>query len=320
MLLPQPLSDGDQVAVVAVASPANSPEDARIATELISKANLEVRIPRRRLLWRTTENSYLAGPDWVRASEFNAALLDRTVRAIVCLRGGYGCARIIRSLDYQAAAADPKPVVGFSDITALLMALYARCKLVTYHGPVLTQFRGHTCQEGDSSIGMFVDAIMGRIPTSNLWALSESLGYRVTALRHGKASGVLIGGNLSIVCSLLGTPYMPKLEGCLLFLEEVGEPLYRIDRMLTQLDLAGVFRSVSGVVLGEFTGSEGAVARLVQGRLSRSRGPVVYGIATGHSMPNLALMNGFPYEIDTDARVFAPCRLDHRSTFSYDRP
>lgn len=124
MLLPQRLDAGDKVAVVAIASPAQSLRDIHDALELISSSNLSVHIPERRLMWSANKTQYLAGPDWVRVSELNKALSDPTVRAIVCLRGGYGSMRVLRAVNYRSVAADPKPVVGFSDITALLTALY----------------------------------------------------------------------------------------------------------------------------------------------------------------------------------------------------
>ncbi|HOB91231.1 MAG TPA: LD-carboxypeptidase [Bacillota bacterium] len=306
MLLPQRLDAGDKVAVVAIASPAQSLRDIHDALELISSSNLSVHIPERRLMWSANKTQYLAGPDWVRVSELNKALSDPTVRAIVCLRGGYGSMRVLRAVNYRSVAADPKPVVGFSDITALLTALYTKCGLVTYHGPVLTTIKRHVSEEDKASARMFVNAVFGRILEDDLWALTESAESRVKVIKHGQASGVLLGGNLSMMCSLLGTPYMPNFNGCLLFLEEVKEPLYRIDRMLTQLELAGVFRKVCGVVLCDFTGCPGAVDRLIRRRLLELNVPAIYGVSAGHGSRNFTLMVGHPYVIDTQAQIFRP--------------
>lgn len=214
--------------------------------------------------------------------------------------------RLLAAIDYDAAAADPKPIIGFSDITALSMALYARCGLVTYHGPVVTTLVTHICDGDTFSVTRLFRALVGTHIDDNLWELSNSAGASVSVIRHGTATGPLLGGNLSIVCSLLGTPYLPSLDGCLLFLEDTGEPLYRIDRMLTQLELADVLYSVAGVVFGEFTGTDGNVERLLRRRFGVSRLPVISGLSCGHGRPNLTLMLGLTHTLDTERRVLAP--------------
>lgn len=313
MLLPRPITAGERIALVAPASPIGSLGDVQLAIEALEKAGFSVHTPRRRLCCRTSASAYLAGPDWVRVSEMNSALSDSGIRAIMCLRGGYGSMRLLRALDYEAAAADPKPIVGFSDTTALSMALNTRCGLVTCHGPVATTLATHI-RDGDSlPVTRLFDLLSGKGVCDNLWELTSNAGAGIRVIRHGRATGALLGGNLSIVCSLLGTPYLPPLDGCLLFFEDTGEPLYCIDRMLTQLELSGVFETAAGVVFGEFTGTDDDVEQLLLRRFRASRFPVISGLGSGHGRRNLALMLGLTHTLDTNQRLLAPADTVSRS-------
>jgi muramoyltetrapeptide carboxypeptidase len=188
---------------------------------------------------------YLAGTDERRLSELNRALTDPTVRAVFCARGGYGSLRLLEKLD-QPRAIWPdtgRPLIGFSDITALHQ-WRQRHGFISIHGPVLTQL-----------------GRLGRATRERLFSLLESDSPATPlcgtlTLVEGTAEGPLLGGNLSVFTRLLGTPFMPNLDGAILLLEDVGERPYRLDRMWTHLQLAGVFRKVRGIVLGSFNGCE----------------------------------------------------------------
>lgn len=310
MLVPQALKEGDRVAVVAPGSPLRGRINIEPAIRVYERAGFSVQMPRRRLCYAASRSAHVAGPAWARAAELNSALRDRRIRAVVCLRGGYGCMELLRVLDYGAAAADPKPVVGFSDATALLMAFYVRCGLATYHGPVMTTLAAQARENPDSASARTLLAALTGSQLLDLWDLSDSESEGgVLVISPGRAHGVLLGGNLSIMCALLGTSYFPDLRGCLLFLEEVGEPLYRVERMITQLELAGVLRSAAGVVLGQFTGQQDGLAGLLRRRFASLGIPVISGIVAGHGACNLTLAMGLPHLLDTEDHVFTCTRL-----------
>lgn len=233
---------------------------------------------------------YLAGDDARRLFELNGALADPAVKAVFCARGGYGAMRLLEKLENQRLA---KPLIGFSDITALHQ-WQQRLGFISIHGPVLTQL-----------------ARLGRPTSERLFALLESgspaepLSGAVT-LVEGAAEGPLLGGNLSVFTRLLGTPFMPNLDGAILVLEDVGERPYRLDRMWTHLELAGVFRKVSGIVLGSFTHceerDENYTAEDVLRELAVATGlPCAAGFPLGHGDINEPVPLGVRVRLDATA-------------------
>jgi muramoyltetrapeptide carboxypeptidase len=190
---------------------------------------------------------YLAGRDADRAADLMEAFLDPGVRAIFCARGGYGSGRLLDRLDYGRIAAHPKIVVGFSDTTALHLALYGRAGLVGFTGALASMDlrTDHRDPFTEASLWRAVTSTdpLGRVPAD---------AASVQVLRPGRAAGPLVGGCLSLLCSLLGTPYQPPLQGAVLLLEDVSEYPYRLDRMLNQLRLAGILSQAAGLVLGQF--------------------------------------------------------------------
>jgi muramoyltetrapeptide carboxypeptidase len=236
MRLPPPLAPGARVALVAPAGPLRGPDELERAV-----ANA------RALGWEPTvgdnvlaRHDYLGGSDSERLRDFNSALADDSVDAIWCVRGGYGAMRLLPHLDYASLSRRPRVLLGYSDVTALHSAIGTRCELVTYHGPTarekLTEF------SRDSLVRAVIE---GR----------DSLGETPMArsIRGGRARGRLVGGNLALLAALAGTPYAPDYRGALLVLEDVGEPAYRIDRMLTQLAHSGALDQIAGIVAGHFT-------------------------------------------------------------------
>lgn len=236
-----------RTSTVAVAAPASAPlDDARYRTGLdaLRQRGLRVETLRPTL----APYGFLAGPDTDRLGELNALLRRDDLDAIVCVRGGYGVLRLLPDLDYEAARAHPKLVVGYSDITALHLALYTKSGLPGLSGPMIAPDWPDLDAETEAQFWHLAEGGTGEIVGPG--------GEALVGVRPGQTEGVLLGGNLTMIAALLGTPYLPDLRGAILFLEEVGESPYRIDRLFAQLKLAGVLESLGGLVLGAFTGAE----------------------------------------------------------------
>ena len=259
---------------------------------------------------------YLAGGDQARASDLNAMYADESVRGVFAVRGGWGSARILPYLDFELIRANPKLLIGFSDITALHLAFAARAGFTTIHGPNA----GSTW--GKLSWGWFKSlAFDGKTPVyRNPLATEDRLvqrDWRTQTIRPGKATGRLLGGNLTVLAALIGTPYLPQFDGAILFLEDVDEAEYRIDRMLTQLKLAGVLRRVAGVVFGQCSNCRATgpsyggftVSQVLRHHLSPLGVPAYQGALFGHVDDQFSLPVGARAEIDATAgtiRILEP--------------
>ena len=241
----------------------------------------------------SSAHRYLAGDDARRLAELTAALADPQVRALFCARGGYGATRLLRHLAAQPPPGPPKPLVGFSDITALHLWLQAHGR-VSIHGPVLTQLP----RLAEATRLRLFDLLESDAPAPALRGSDSYVG--------GVAEGPLLGGNLSVLSRVLGTPCMPDLEGAVLLLEDQGERPYRLDRMWTHLELAGVFARVRGIVLGTFTACEEPGAAYssteVLRELAQATGlPCAAGFPIGHGTVNEPVPLGVRVRLDADA-------------------
>ncbi|HZM79071.1 MAG TPA: LD-carboxypeptidase [Candidatus Limnocylindrales bacterium] len=237
---------------------------------------------------------FLGGTDDQRATDLNAAMIDPQIRAIWCTRGGYGMQRIVDRLDLTAIAHDPKLVIGFSDITALHLALWRRIGLATIHGPVAAQL-----DKGAGSITAL--GAHHAIMTTDPVTLRADRAELTFSLRSpGRAEGPLVGGNLSLVVATIGTPDWTDLEGAILLLEDVSEEPYRVDRMLTHLLRSGVLERVAGVAIGQFTEC-GEVAGVLAERLGPLGVPILGGLPVGHGEQHVAVPLGTRAVMDTDA-------------------
>lgn len=295
-LKPFRLKQGDRIGVLAPAGPVEK-EELRAGVEALEFLGFPVVLSPHALC----REGYLAGKDDLRLHDLHAMFQDERVKAILCARGGYGVLRLLDSLDFELIRRHPKILIGYSDITALLLAVYKKTRVVTVHGPVL---RDLVKNRGEN-----LKSLM-RLLTSREPAAWRFEGAR--ALRKGTAEGNLVGGNLSLLTRLLGTPFMPSPKGALLFMEEKGEPLYRIDRMLTHLRLSGFLAGCAGFMIGALIDCDepAAVEALIEERLGDLNVPLMTGVPVGHGEENIALPIGVKAVLDTAHRTLAlkePC-------------
>lgn len=246
---------------------------------------------------------YLAGPDDDRAAELNEAFADPETKAVIAVRGGYGVMRILDRVDFDRLSARPKIVCGYSDITALHAAVQTRCGMVSFHGPNLIAGLGDASTEAAAEREAFYRLAAGDDRVGSV--LGPRSAEMAQTIQPGVARGRLVGGNVALVAALVGTEWMPETAGAILLLEDIGEPPYRVDRLLAQLRLAGVLDSLAGVVCGYFTDCVAEngprVEEVLRGYLEPLGVPVVLGFPAGHEHPNPPLPLGAEVELDADA-------------------
>jgi muramoyltetrapeptide carboxypeptidase len=297
-LLPRRLRTGSVIGIVAPASPfARDALDRGV--QVLREMGFEVRFSEDLF----DACGYLAGLDEHRAAAFNRLVVDPQIDAIMCARGGYGSLRILPLLDYARVAEHPKAVIGFSDVTALLWALYSRCGLIGFHGPLVTTLADAAAAD-----------------RSALWNAVASEGplhlcfETAAVIRPGRTCAPVAGGNLTTLCHLLGTPYAPAFRDHIVFLEDRGEAPYRIDRMLTQMKMAGCFDGMQGLVLGSFEdcGEREYVWRVVAEVFGDAEWPILAGVDAGHSRPNVTIPLGVEAALDAEGRtlVFKRATVD----------
>ena len=240
-------------------------------------------------------DGYLAGSDNVRLNDLHNAFADPEIDAIFCLRGGYGTPRLLDSLDFELLRANPKPFVGYSDITALHLAISRYAGFVTFHGPMLNaDLLGDKQPPTESSL---FSLLRGQLSAGS--ALKHPVAYPLSTIEPGIACGRLLGGNLSMIAALMGTPYEIDAEGIILLIEDVNEPIYRIDRLLTHLRLAGKLARMAGVLVGDVAGVDSAaLERLLKQTFAPLGIPVLSGWRSGHCDPNLTLPMGARVRLD----------------------
>ncbi len=286
------LHPGDRVAVTAPSGPV-PPERLDAGLAVLASWGLDVRVMDH-VRGADPDLGYLAADDEARAADLVRAWVDPRVQAVFCARGGYGAQRMVDLLDWPAiAASGPKVLVGFSDVTSLHQAFVARLGLSTIHGPVVSSLGGGDDASREHLHGLLFD------PGASLALAPAPLGTLVP----GRAEGVLVGGNLALLASGVGTRYSVPAAESIAVLEDVGEEPYKLDRLLTQLLRAGWFDGVRAVVLGDFTdcGPPEVVRALVLDRLGTLGVPVVSGAPFGHGPRNLAFPLGVPAVLDADA-------------------
>ncbi|MFD1373751.1 S66 peptidase family protein [Actinoplanes sichuanensis] len=289
MIRPRRLEPGDLVALVAPAGPVTEAQAADAAGILKSWGLRTQRGPH-----ALGRRSFLSGTDDERRSDLEAAFRDPEVRGILCLRGGYGTQRIVDHLDYAAIRADPKLVVGFSDITALHLALWHEAGLATVHGPT-----GSTLLNDPPTTAAARQSLTTTTPLTITAEPGPDPAPPVVVHHPGQAHGTLLGGNLTLLAATAGTRHQPDLTGAILLLEEVNEAAYRVDRMIVQLERSGWFEGLAGVAVGSFTACPGADEVLAE-HLNDRGIPVLAGLPIGHGRTQLAVPLGVPAALNAD--------------------
>lgn len=245
------------------------------------------------------QEGYLAGSDEVRLDDLHSAFADSDIDAIVCLRGGYGSPRLLDKIDFDLLRHHPKPFVGYSDITALHLAINRYAGFVSFHGPMLNA--DLLSDKQPPTEASFFNLLRGQVKAGGL--LPHPVAFPLTTVEPGIALGALLGGNLSMIACTLGTPYEINADGIILFIEDVNEPLYRIDRLLNHLRLAGKLDRLRGVLVGDVAGVDfSALCALLKQTFAPLRIPVLAGWRSGHCDPNLTLPMGALVRLDAGAK------------------
>jgi muramoyltetrapeptide carboxypeptidase len=302
---PARLMLGDTIGLIEPASATDDPFDVTLVEEAVRAMGLK---PKRapHLLGRY---GYFSGADRDRAADVTAMFADPQVKAILAVRGGWGCARILPYIDWAVVRANPKLLIGYSDITALHMAIAAKGGGITLHGPIGASAWGKVSVDSLKQIAFEGGTPFYVNPSATEDRLVQKK-WRTQTITGGKARGRLLGGNLTVLTALVGTPYLPDFTGAILFLEDIEEAEYRIDRMLTQLDEAGILGKLAGVVFGQCNactnpgpGGYGGftLGAVLQQHLGSLGIPVFNGGFFGHMPDQFVLPEGVMAEIDADA-------------------
>lgn len=291
ILKPRRLNVGNTVGLISPGSSV-SREDVEVFTKTLSQLGLKVKLGAHVL----DQYGYLAGKDRDRAADINAMFADTSVQALLTMRGGWGCNRLLPLLDYNFIRQNPKILMGFSDITSLLLAIYTRSGVVTFHGPV-----------GTSTWNPFSVSYVQRILfQAEKATLQNPDNTPLEVITPGKARGRLLGGNLSVLAAMVGSSYLPNWQQTILFVEETGEDIYRVDRLLTQLKLAGILEQLAGFIFAQCTkcqageGDEPSLTlqQVLSDHIKPLEIPAWYGSAIGHILNKFTVPVGTQVEID----------------------
>jgi len=296
MIKPKKLQQGDTIGLISPASRLPKKKQYDKIIKQVKELGYKVKVGKNA---RDTYG-YFAGHDEQRAADLNRMFADDSVDAILPFRGGWGCNRILNLIDYDVIRNNPKILVGFSDITSLLNAIYAKTGLITFHGPVgKVDWTDYTTKHFRKGLS-YQDPYTLDIPKNDLCEDCNSL----SVISPGKATGRLLGGNLSVLTAMMGSDYTPDWEGNILLLEDIGEDVYRIDRMLTQLKLNGVFDKISGLVFGQCSSCDRAnsysltLEQVFDDHIKPFGIPAYSGAMFGHMNKMVTLPVGMPAEMN----------------------
>jgi muramoyltetrapeptide carboxypeptidase len=302
LLLPPRLKAGDTLGLVSPGAATFEAERFAVAIETLQALGFKVKEGRN----ARARRGHFAGTDAQRAQDLNDMFSDPQVQGILAMTGGSGATRILHLLDYAAIGRQPKFFGGYSDITALLNAIHTKTGLVTFHAPMGVSEWNEFSTQYFRSVVMNGDHTVFSNP-QNHDGLPAQTTERTQTIRGGKARGPLVGSNLSVLTTLLGTPYQPNFTGAILFLEDINEYIYRVDRMLAHLKQAGALDALSGVVLGQFTDCKPGdgfgsltLEEVFADYFKELNIPVYSGALFGHVRHKFTLPVGLPVEIDAD--------------------
>lgn len=298
IIKPKKLCQGDLIGII---SPGSTPDD----LNRINKGVLYLEKNGYNVLLGENVgkyNGYLAGSDKERLNDLHSMFENKSVRAIICLRGGYGSPRLLSKINYDLIKNNPKIFVGYSDITALQMAFMAKCGLVTFAGPMLAV-------DFHSEINRYTEEMFWSCVTS-----SKKIGYvlypensKIEVMVQGEGKGKIFGGNLALLCSSLGSKFLPKPKNKILIIEDTGEVPYRVDRLLNQLVISDYFKNINGLILGQFTDCEEtdkekktlSLQEVFNDYLSKLKIPVITNFPHGHIKQNYTIPFGIDVKLDT---------------------
>lgn len=296
ILVPKALRKGDAVAVISPSGPTRDKTNTELGITRLKSWGLEPVVFRHAY----DVHGFLAGSDESRLEDLQSAISNPKFRAIWCVRGGYGLTRLLERIDFRPLARDPKPIIGFSDITALLIGARETTGLIGFHGPMVATMSAKSLNTANESL---LRKLLFGEPVGALSPNPDDTPPHV--MRAGQADGPLIGGNLALLSAMAGTTWAPRFAGSIAFIEDVEEPPYRIDRMLTQLLQATDLRKAKGIVLGDFAKSgapEGTETTdlmwVLKDRLGDLGIPVAYGFPFGHRPNTWTFPVGLPARLD----------------------
>ncbi|MFN0173060.1 MAG: LD-carboxypeptidase [Saprospiraceae bacterium] len=304
LLKPARLREGAIVALIAPSGPAS---EEKLAKGIGNLTKFGFNIVEGKSL--RAQNGYLAGTDAARLADLHWAFQNPEIEAVWCIRGGYGATRLLPNIDFELIRRHPKPLFGYSDVTALHIAIHQRTGLVTFHGPVAAS------EYPEETLLHFRSVLMQPVAPYEIAASAETTAieppeYQPFVIRPGQARGALTGGNLALLSSLAGTPFAPVFKKKIVFIEDIGEQPYRIDRMLTQLLQATDLAQAAGIVLGVFTDCQPkqdspslSLPDALRDRLGGLGIPVMYGLPFGHVNHQATFPYGIEAKLDADRMV-----------------
>ncbi len=305
IIKPKALKEGDTIGVVSPASAIFESEPYEIAKESFEAMGLKVKFGK----YTKSRYGHLAGTDEERAEELNNMFLDEEVNGIIALRGGAGSARLLDKLDYNAIQNNPKIFVGYSDITALHLAIFEKTGLVTFHGPVAVSSWNPFSYDYFRKLIFNGEELTYQNPNSKGNELTQT-SNRIRTIREGSVQGQLLGGNLSVLTGVMGTPYFPEnWKNKILYIEDIGEKIYAVDRMMSQLQLGGVLEQISGFVFGKCNGCDPGgsgygsltMEEVIDHYIKPLEIPAFTGAMIGHIDDNITLPNGIRAEINAES-------------------
>lgn len=297
LLVPDILKKGDKVGVICTSGCVKDEKTLIDGVKYLENLGFQVIIGES----CRSKYGYLAGSDEIRANDVNKMFADKEIKGVFCARGGYGVHRILDKVDFNIIKENPKYFSGYSDITGLHLAINKLCGFVTYHSPMITTEMYKAQNEAMTSY--YEDFMFNGVTKKQIQNIPKE--KKLICLNEGVAEGVLLGGNLCLISDLIGTPYEIDTKGKIIFIEEVEETPYAIDRMLMQLKLAGKFDDCEGIVFGAFTdckSDEGkptlSIEQVLEDILKDIVKPIVYGLECGHCLPTISLPMGVKARLD----------------------
>lgn len=290
---PNKLNKGDKIGIIAPASSCYNQDLFMEVIKILRNLGFKIEIGKSCF----AREGFLAGDDFLRAEDFNNFFKRKDIDAIFCLRGGYGSIRLLDKIDWDCVRNNPKIFVGYSDITVLLNVIYDRTNIICFHGPMV----GTGDLLNDINLKMLLDSLQGNLRSNKV---------NLKCINSGQAEGIIIGGNLSVLVSLIGTKYNINFKDKILFIEEINEEPYKIDRMLQTLKYSGTFDKLKAIILGQFTNCESpdeksfTLHEVFMNFFREINIPVFYGLEAGHGTTKITIPIGIKVKIEDNHLTF----------------